>query len=313
MNKEDVQKFIEANQPEIYWDRGDALSDAQISQILSSENGLDEVSETLWDMNIDHIFELEDDLIQEVISEFELSEGDSGEEFKDFCRDHISVDMNIDSLIKNVGNQVFFYDTGVSTKGYGQSPAEYRAEMKKIKKSLGVKNNIYDKELEQMLLEASYGGQLVVYFMANLYDIINEEKIPSIQFWNMNIAIIDTYGGSGSDCFIAGYELIVPFDRSKIFFEKSIKYNYSFAVCGMIHDWCSDTQWGFATAKVRKKPAKKSAIQLTKELNAQYDKVFASGKCSFGDMDINRHRKVEYINNYPCGNKCLDCGTFWID
>jgi len=35
--------------------------------------------------------------------------------------------------------------------------------------------------------------------------------------------------------------------------------------------------------------------------------------CTFGDMNINRHADTPYRNEFPCGNKCGVCGTFWID
>ena len=33
----------------------------------------------------------------------------------------------------------------------------------------------------------------------------------------------------------------------------------------------------------------------------------------FGDMNISRHKETPYRNDYPCGSRCEDCGTFWID
>ena len=47
--------------------------------------------------------------------------------------------------------------------------------------------------------------------------------------------------------------------------------------------------------------------------DAEYKRIFKAGGCSAGDMDINRHRGVYYDNNFPCGNRCPHCGTFWID
>ena len=49
------------------------------------------------------------------------------------------------------------------------------------------------------------------------------------------------------------------------------------------------------------------------EYDEKCDRVYASGGCTAGDMNMLRHRDVYYINNYPCGNKCPHCGTFWID
>lgn len=311
--KEDIQKYIEQNQPEIYWDQRDELSAEQIETIVTDPDGLQSVEDEIWENNIDYISEMEDSLIKEVISEFDLEGDQDDDKFREFCQGIICVDGNIEGLLRNTGDQVFFHDTEIETSGYGQTPAGYRAELGKIKRVLKITGTIHDDKIMQMISQASYGGQLVVYFMAGIDEISNPNKMPSIKFKNMNIAIIDTANGSGDSCFIQGCELVVPFDREKIFFDKSIKYNYSFEVCGMVYDWCSSTQWGFTDEKAGKKSAKKSTIQIIKETNAKYDEVFKSGKCSFGDMNIKRHRNVTYINDFPCGNKCKDCGTFWID
>lgn len=56
-----------------------------------------------------------------------------------------------------------------------------------------------------------------------------------------------------------------------------------------------------------------SVLNIMNEENKKYDLIFEQGKCSSGDMNINRHRAVMYVNDFPCGSKCTDCGTFWID
>ena len=43
------------------------------------------------------------------------------------------------------------------------------------------------------------------------------------------------------------------------------------------------------------------------------EKLDYIGECTSGDMDMNRHGKKEYINNFPCRYRCLKCGTFWFD
>jgi len=49
------------------------------------------------------------------------------------------------------------------------------------------------------------------------------------------------------------------------------------------------------------------------KLQAQWDKTKT---CKAGDYDMNytRHKgEKPYNNNFPCGNTCETCGTFWID
>ena len=317
--KEDIQKYIEKNQPEIYWDQNDELSEKDISKILESEEGLNEVENEIWENNLGYICDLENETIKEVISHFdleeEMDEGENEEEFRDFCRDYISVDMNVNDLLNRTGDLVFFYETDVSTSGYGQSEKEYKEELKSIKKVLKIKmkDKTHDEKIMQMIYQASYGGQLVVYFNADLSEWVKRANNPSIKFGNVNIAIIDTANGSGDSCFLNGTDFTLPFDQEKVFYERSIHYNYTYEVCGMSSDWCADTQWSFSDKKVGEKSDKKSITRIHKEKNEEYDRVYKSGKCSFGDMDITRHRNTTYVNEYPCGNRCPHCGTFWID
>lgn len=315
--KEEIILFIGKNQPSFYWHYDSKLSKEQIALIIASEDGLNTVSDELYESNLDYYCSLEDETIKSIIAEFGFDEDEleDDEEFKDFCREHICVDMDIDQLLSNTGDIILFYETGIETNGYGQTLTDYKNEVKQIKKFLKIKlsDKTDDKAILSMIYDASYGGQFVIYFTIGIKEFI-ENKKNCIKFGkNVHIAIIDTSGGSGGDCFVKGVEFTVPFDREKITYENSIKYNYSFAVCGMTSDWCDDTQYEFIDKKTKILPTEKSKIKIIAERDAAYDKVFKSGKCSFGDMDMNRHRNVTYINDYPCGNKCKDCGTFWID
>jgi hypothetical protein len=79
----------------------------------------------------------------------------------------------------------------------------------------------------------------------------------------------------------------------------------------MYSDWCSDTNYSFVKARGKLK-LDEAQIAYTNQQN-KYVKRFKEGKCSAGDMNITRHRDVFYRNDFPCGNKCPHCGTFWID
>jgi hypothetical protein len=103
-------------------------------------------------------------------------------------------------------------------------------------------------------------------------------------------------------------------NRNNLFIDKYFKYNYVTKVCGMSEDWCKDSiaEFSFEPVRVNKKsitsPLAAEALQ-----DREYTLIFSQGKCTFGDMDINRHRDTFYINDFPCGTKCPHCGTFWID
>ena len=151
-----------------------------------------------------------------------------------------------------------------------------------------------------MLRQASYGGSLVIYFYDDVSDFI-ETTQNTITFRNPVIAIIDTINGSGDHCNLGKVgEIEMPFSRERIRLCKTIKYSYTFSVCGMYSDWCEDTIVGLKDTVITK-ALDESALSLKLQKDAKYREVFKSGSCSFGDVDFSRHRNVIYRNDYPAG------------
>ena len=318
--------YIEVNQPEYYWDYREELSKEQIEKIIKEEDGLFDVENEIYENNWGNNFELEDGCMDSVISEFEgeISEeiGDEQcvweDDFKEYYREYISIDTDIKGLVKNTREQVFFYDTCEEfDETWCMNKTEIYNNLRRIKKTIGLKTNEHDKDIRLMLYQASYGGRLVVYFMADVYELyealqhINDRTKIKFNGY-VTIAIIDTCNGSGDNIEVK-HTFELPFNKDNLFFEDVIKYNYSWAVCGMSHDWCSGTNWSIYEAKQKAKAVKESSLNNSINHDRKLTKIYQSGKCTAGDMDMNRHRHVTYINNFPCGNKCLDCGTFWID
>jgi hypothetical protein len=79
----------------------------------------------------------------------------------------------------------------------------------------------------------------------------------------------------------------------------------------MVSNWADSTKVELTSANVG--DIRKSVNAELQQVEAKYNHTYKKGGCTFGDMDTYRHRNVIYINNYPCGNKCKDCGNFWID
>lgn len=103
--------------PEIYWDYRDHLSEEQIGKILNDPEGLNEVENEIWDMNLDYSYDMEIDHLKEALEYFksELSEELQIEEdeinFKELAQelreeflDYLGVDTNIKGLIGNTPN-----------------------------------------------------------------------------------------------------------------------------------------------------------------------------------------------------------------
>lgn len=313
-------EYAEQSQPEIYWGYDDSLSASQI-EALFEVDGFATLQDEIWEMNMDYIWDLESEAIKGLIDNFEEEiseelqadredwEEDVYDYLKDLCL--FSVELNIKDLIKNTGDQVFFYDTGICCGDYSLTEEERKEEREEIKKLLNIKDNSQDEKIEIMQLQASYGGQLVIYFNMSPDDIINQERGNTICFSNPAIAIIDTLNGSGDHCFIKG-KFETAYNSDNLFYDKGIKYNYTFAVCCMYSNWCDCTEVSW-TNKEQREAIAESPIIAQKKQDKEYQQTYNSGKCTFGDMDFLRHRNVQYINNFPCGHKCMDCGTFWID
>jgi len=313
-----IKEYINNNQPEFYWNYNDELSVEQINALISNEDGMNNLIDNIYENSIDYICTLENNLIEEIIEEFAITfkTDDEENDFYYFCKDYISVDLNINELI-NRKKIILFYETGYTIEEtYLLSKKEVKQELKKIKKALKIpqKETIHDNALLQVLYQASYGGSLVIYFYAYLSDIIAQIDRNTLSFANMNIAIIDTVNGSGDNTFLKRNKYVhFPLSRNKIFYENSIHYNYSFDVCGMIGDWCESTQFMFSNRKRKDTVTEISRLKKLQNIDNEYQKTYDKGGCTFGDIDINRHRDTYYKNQYPCGTHCPHCGQFWID
>jgi hypothetical protein len=223
----------------------------------------------------------------------------------------------IDDLLKNTGKFSIFMDVGLQIKedSYAWTRSEQTAWMKKIKNRLKIKSNQWDDDIRMMLSQAGYGGRLVVYFYESIDKLINEEvnDWKSITVTNPAVAIINTENGSGDHIHMNEYTVLIPFERKNLFIDRYFKYNYVDAVCGMVKNWCENSQAVFSSTSVRRRKSEISPLAAQALQDRKYAEIFKNGSCSLSDMDITRHRDVYYINNFPCGNKCPHCGTFWID
>ena len=184
-----------------------------------------------------------------------------------------------------------------------------------IKSIVSLTSDVSNEDIDEMIKTATYGGKLVIYFLGNFEKFTTKEDIKSISFRHAAVAIIDIERGSGDHCYLSmEHKFSLPFERGNIFLDKSIKYNYTFAVCGLDSKWCRST-----IVELSEEPSTSgielplSDVQDNIDENKKFLKIFNEGGCSFSDRDITRHRDVFYTNNFPCGSKCPHCGAFWVD
>lgn len=222
----------------------------------------------------------------------------------------------IGSLLSNTTNEVLFYDFDVFID---DNYSNLKERIRSIKKCLKIKSSDkkYDEELVELTENASYGGYLVIYFLPEQWEDFterDEKNENAITFYgNVEVAIINTGNGSGYNVTLKDFEIKnLKLNNYKIKIDRNISYSYVYEVCGLFASFCEDTKYKFSKIK-KYKPLNESEIDSHMREEKEYDKTFNSGGCTTGDMNIKRHRNVFYINNYPCGNKCPHCNTFWID
>lgn len=219
----------------------------------------------------------------------------------------------IDELIKNTPKEYLYYDTGISVNG-DTSGEEREKEAKMIAKKLKIDYDKNKRALNSILCEAYYGGQLVILFEGEIGDFLQDGKY--IRFnKKYSLCVMDRGQGSGSDESI-DESLLFEFVRENLHTDKGDNgYSYAYEVCGLVGGIMED---GEITNKKHKgekviKVLENEDRKAQREKEEKYIESWKNGKCSFGDMNMKRHKNTPYRNEYPCGNKCEECGTFWID
>lgn len=106
-----MAKDVEKLELELFWDYNQSLSEDQIKLIV--EDKFYKVQDSIWEMNTDTIFDMENDAIKGVISEYQeqiekedpaFTDDDTSElvtQLRDYCP---GVDVNMKQLISNTGN-----------------------------------------------------------------------------------------------------------------------------------------------------------------------------------------------------------------
>jgi hypothetical protein len=283
---------------------GEACADS-VSYIL--DNNLPEELSRAFDVDVERaalfVEKYEDELKDEI--------------YERDCSDPVA------DMLRHTEDPVMFFDTGYEVQPEaGMDGGVLKDEVRGVKKALKIpaRNTRYDSAITLMIEQASYGGQLVIYFRADVKDMLQIKNPPTdkpkntVMFTNPMIAIIDTVNGSGDNTDVEGWTVKYPLDLDSIFLDKTIKYSYTYRVCGMYSNWCDCTAVAFMRSRLGMKREKKSsAINALQAREAEYNRVFKTGGCTFGDIDINRHRNTYYLNDYPCGTHCPKCGMFWVD
>jgi DNA-binding IscR family transcriptional regulator len=161
----------------------------------------------------------------------------------------------IADLLHNTRDIVMFYDTGVEIYNGCLSPQKEVDDMvKEIKKTLKIKlsEKKWDDAIDMMVRQGD-SGRLVIYFNADVNQMMDLKDKNVVTFSNPSIAIANTWNGSGDDCELMGHKFTIPFDLKEFYIDKLIRYNYTYAVCGMNSRWCENTGVSFGKKNLKKK------------------------------------------------------------
>lgn len=224
-----------------------------------------------------------------------------------------------EELIRNSRPTNMFYSLGVKIEGYADGTSNREESnaisYNKIRRALKLKEGQFDDQLTELVDNATYGGELRIYFNAMFDDLLTSNKkrdFKTIRFHgDVIVAVADSHNGSGYHVELP-LDITLPFNRDNLFVDSQVHYSYANEICGMCNDWCDSTKWQTGMEPV-KASIPKSTMSEHQEKEARYEKTFREGRCTFGDMNYSRHRDTFYINSFPCGSKCPHCGTFWID
>lgn len=310
-----------------YVDRGDSFDDqAKLLQKCITEGDIEHLLMQVDEWYIDDHYGF-DEVVKQLKSDMEsLVDEDTGEtvddlydQYEDHIRDAIwgrDDSDTITDLFRNTSKFIMFYDTGHEVESsYPMSEAKCRLERYKIKKLLSINTSDYDNLIDQMLWQASYGGQLHIYFRDAIDDYLEiDEKIKSIKFrGEVHIGCVNSGNGSG-DITSFKMDFKLPFNRNNLWIDEVTSYNWSVDIAGMCHDWCDSTIVELLEEVISDAVIEDSPMARHMSKEAEYDRVYRGGGCTAGDTNYSRHRNTTYYNQPGyCRNECTKCGTVWID
>lgn len=308
-------------------DRNDSLDDhTKTIQKCITKGSLDELYQQIDEWYIDDYYGFElvaDELKSDIETAFDLDEYDA-ELVHDKYEDEISTAIYerddsdvVKDLFRNTSDYVFFYDTGHYVEcDYPCSAEEYIEQLEQIKDIIKLCSNDYDELILQMMYQASYAGNLVIYFRANGFDVLKsiEDGCNVIHFsGEVNIAIPNHSQGAGDHTSFK-HSFSLPFSKDNLFLCKEVKYSYTYEVCGMYSNWCDSTDMKLSTSEEDLGSPEVSDVSIYMVREAKLDKVYKDGGCTSGDTNFSRHRDVQYHNEpMYCRNECPHCHTTWLD
>mgnify|MGYP001566268606 CR=1 FL=1 len=248
----------------------------------------------------------------------ELSDEET-EEVKDWLFEH-DTSNPLNDLLKNTRRKLCYIETEDIAEQYSDKE-DYQKQLKELKKKYA-KTNEQKKEIDYVLREQFYGAPVSFYFylsVLDIYNTIHDSKDKYIFISGAYFSTIDRVQGSNWLGDKGVFNIAIPKQTfvNNFYLDSSKGNGYGWGeIAGQVESSYEEAEIGSGN-KIKDSiliNAETSETQKREQrLQAQWDKTH---KCRAGDFDMNWNRhsgKKAYSNDYPCGNKCSNCGTFWID
>lgn len=259
LRKEQILDLLPTRTSLIYVDYNDNLDEqAEVIQQCIRDGNFDSLYEKVdeWYLGsqFDGLSYILKELKEDIESTFEIEDAaDLIEQYEDEIKDEIynrCTDDTANELMNNTKDFVCHYNTEyeVESGSWNWSSAEIRLERIKIKKFLQITSSVYDSSIDMMIIQASYGGTLLIYFNAKeINNLVLCDGAKSVKFSDAHIGIVNHWNGSGDVTDLPKHEFILPFDKRNVFLEESVRYNWTYAIAGMVRDWCESTEFELLT------------------------------------------------------------------
>ena len=133
----------------------------------------------------------------------------------------------IDSLIKNSSAINIFYSPGIEIEEH--IGRESRAmSCYKIRRALKLKKGQFDTLIEELVDNATYGGELRIYFNAGFNELVtndNGNDFRTIRFHgDVIVAVANSFNGSGHHISLP-LDITFPFVRDRLFVDSQVRYS----------------------------------------------------------------------------------------
>lgn len=316
-----IEKALKKEYPNgpdmVYINYNDQLSPEQIEQIIQ------EGRESIEDNFFDWINESSNQYIDEIVMpSINVTEEENETDYiydfiVEWCYNN-DASTPLEDILRN-SSYLLYYDCNFSLSELSNDEIneDIKHGVKAVKDILGIKrlSKANREAIELMIEQAFYGGDITLllttdkYSMTTLLDI---QTSNTLTVENPVVCIMDRAGGSGDFTTLEGVTVTIPFNYKNL--HSDIGNNgYSIQdVFGTIGD-IGATKWQIQEREGKKQALVNNEEQARINKEKQYEETYKNGGCTFGDMNIKRHQDTPYINDFPCGNKCTKCGTFWID